>query len=162
MVQGYFMYVLPAHPGTERLQRCTGYNSQGWHWLAPQCMDIVAPPFYSRILQKRFQCNTQHQRSMTNRLNSFRGSSLPHTMGTWYRRLTAPQLHTFQPSTEVRLVLRQYILFHLFLNPDMLWRSGTSSYKCKTPEMRNWSKKNIHIFFASNVDHKNTALKSEL
>lgn len=127
-------------------------------------MDIVASSFYSRISQKRFQCNTQHlkSKSMTNKLNTFRGSSLPHTMGTCYRRLTALQLYTFQPSTEVWLVLRQYILFHLFLNPDMLWRSGTSSYKCKAPEMRNWSKKKKNnLFFASNVDHKNTALKSE-
>lgn len=84
---------------------------------------------------------------MTNKLNSFRGSSLPHTMGTCSRRLTALQLYTFQPSTEVWLVLRQYILFHLFLNPDMLWRSGTSSYKCKAPEMRNWSKKKKKPYF---------------
>lgn len=64
---------------------------------------------------------------MTNKLNSFPGPNLPHTMGTWYRRLAALQLYTFQPFTEIQLVLRQYISFHLFLNPDMLWRSGTSS-----------------------------------
>lgn len=149
-------------PWTERSWCCAAYNSQGWHWLAPQCMDMVLSSFHSWILQSRFQCNTPHgrSRSMTNKVNSFPGASLPHTTGTWYRRFAALQLCTFQPFTEAWLVLRQYILFHLFFNPDMLWRSGTSSYKCKAPEMRNRRKKKYFLQVMLE-DHKNTALKSE-
>lgn len=118
------------------------------HFSALTLLDLLFIPSFCKTGFNITRLNIwEVGRSTTNKMNSFPGSSLAHTADVWYRRPTTLQLHTFQPSTEAQLALRQYILIHFFPIPDMLWSSRINSFKCRTLEERYWRKKTQQLSF---------------
>lgn len=149
MVQDHFKQVLLAHLKLRDCSAARGTTARAgtdWHLSAWTLFCL-----HFRILQHRFPCNTPQgrSRSMTDKLNSFPGSSLPHSTGMWCRRFAALQLYTFQPFTEIWLCPKaRYII------PPLLESRHVVEERDKLIQMQSsWNEEmeGKKVLFASNV-----------